>query len=169
MGRKVLVLNADYSAISICTVSKAFLLVYLNKAELVAASDKVALRTVSNAYPLPSVIRLNAYVSVPYKSVMLTRHNIFRRDGNCCVYCGDSRDLTLDHVLPKSKGGPTNWNNLVTACKRCNSRKGNATPEEANMPLRHRPYKPTFVMFLKDYAKGAENKWEPFLKSKSGS
>ena len=80
MGRKVLVLNADYSAISLCTVSKAFILVYLKKAELVASSSSFMLRSVSQAFPYPSVIRLNHYVNVPYKSVELSRGNIFKRD-----------------------------------------------------------------------------------------
>lgn len=163
MGRKVLILNADYSAISLCTVPKAFLLVYLNKAELVAESPKAALRTVSQTYPLPSVIRLNHYVNIPFKGVVLSRQNIFKRDLNTCVYCGNHHDLTLDHVLPKSRGGKTNWENLVTACKRCNSKKGDLLPEEASMPLHHSPFKPSFIMFVRDCSDKLEENWVPFL------
>jgi 5-methylcytosine-specific restriction endonuclease McrA len=163
MARKVLVLNADYSAISVCTVPKAFLLVYLNKAELLRNDDKVRLRTVSDSYPLPSVIKLNNYVKVPYKGVVLNRRNIFKRDGNKCTYCGSGRDLTLDHVLPKSRGGKTNWDNLVTACKRCNGRKGDFTPEEARMSMSKIPFKPSFITFLREFSGTTSEKWTPFL------
>lgn len=163
MGRKVLILNADYRAISICTVPKAFLLVYLNKAELVAENPKDKIRTISKNYPLPSIIRLNSYVSVPFRNVVMTRQNIFKRDNNTCVYCGKQSDLTLDHVMPKSRGGKTHWENLVTACKRCNSEKGSYTPEEAKMPLKVKPFKPTFLMFVRDCSGNLEENWLPFL------
>lgn len=163
MGRKVLILNQDYSALSICSVPKAFLLVYLNKAELVAESSAYFLRTISNAYPMPTVIRLNRYINLPYKGVMMTRQNIFKRDGHRCVYCGTHEDLTLDHVLPKSRGGRTSWDNLATACKRCNTRKGDRTPEEAMMPMLLRPFKPSFIMFLRDFSGATDESWTPFL------
>lgn len=166
MGKRVLVLNADYSAISLCTVPKAFLLVYLNKAELVAASDFDSLRTVSTSYPMPSVIRLNSYVNVPYKGVVLSRQNIYKRDNFTCCYCDSTKDLTLDHVIPKSRGGGSSWSNLVTACRRCNTKKGDCTPEEAKMPLKLKPFRPNFVMFLRDFDNTAEAKWRPFLKKK---
>ncbi len=163
MGRKVLVLNADYTALSICTVTKAFLLVYLNKAELISENEKFRLRTVSTSYPLPSVIKLNNYVSKPYKGVVLNRQNIFKRDGNKCVYCGHHKDLTLDHVMPKSRGGKTNWDNLVTACKKCNSRKGDYTPEEARMPMQVKPFKPSLTNFLREMAINSDRNWAQFL------
>ncbi|UBM57285.1 HNH endonuclease [Marinilongibacter aquaticus] len=163
MARKVLVLNADYTAISVCTVPKAFLLVYLDKAELLRDDERVKLRTVSAEYPLPSVIKLNNYVKVPYKGVVLNRQNIFKRDGNRCVYCGTNRNLTLDHVIPKSRGGKTNWDNLVSACKHCNGRKGDYTPEEAEMPLMSKPYRPTFVTFLRDFSGSGSERWAPYL------
>ncbi len=163
MGRKVLVLNSDYSALSICTVPKAFLLVYLEKADLIAESPTAQLHTINATYPMPSVIRLHKYVHVPYKGVMLNRQNVFRRDGNRCVYCGSHEDLTLDHLHPKSKGGKTNWDNLVTACRRCNSRKGDYTPEEAGLNLPRKPFKPSFIMFLRDFSGSLEESWVPFL------
>lgn len=166
MGRKVLVLNQDYTALSIISVPKAFLLVYLNKAELVAESQTHALRTVSEVFPLPTVIRLHRYVSLPYKGVMMSRQNIFKRDGYKCQYCAATQDLTLDHVLPKSRGGKTNWDNLTTACRRCNARKGDFTPDEAGMPLRQRPFKPSFIMFMRDYSGSTEESWMPFLTKK---
>ena len=166
MGRKVLVLNQDYSALSICSVPKAFLLVYLDKAELVAESEHFTLRTVSAEFPMPSVIRLRRYISLPYKGVMLTRQNIFKRDGNRCLYCDKTEDLTLDHVVPKSRGGKTTWDNLATACKRCNSRKGDFTPDEANLKMRQKPFKPTFLVFLREFSGSIEESWMPFLSKK---
>lgn len=163
MGRQVLVLNADYSAISICTVPKAFLLVYLNKAEMVAESEIFQLRTISSNYSMPTIIRLNHYVNVPYKSIVLNRQNIFKRDHHKCQYCGINKDLTLDHVIPKSRGGKTSWDNLVSACKVCNSRKGDNLPEEAGMPLKQQPFRPTFVMFVRDYSGHVESTWLPYL------
>lgn len=166
MGKKVLILNQDYSALTICTVPKAFILVFLNKAELVAEANDMQLRTISSSYPMPSVIRLFKYVHLPYKGVMLTRQNVFKRDGQHCQYCGSNDDLTLDHVMPKSRGGKTIWDNLTTACKRCNSRKGDFTPEEARMTLRQKPFKPSFVMFLRDFSGNIEQDWWPYLSKK---
>ena len=164
MGKKVLVLNQDFSAITVCSVPKAFLLVYLNKAEMVTESQAARLRTVSHSYPLPSIIRLHHYVHIPYRNgVVLNRQNIFKRDSNHCQYCGSGRDLTLDHVHPRSRGGKSSWDNLVTACKSCNSRKGDATPEEAAMPLRQRPFKPSFVMFLRDFTEKVSEDWTRYL------
>ena len=88
MSQKVLVLNQDYSALTICSMPKAFLLVYLNKAELVAESSTAKLHSISQTFPFPSVIRLHRYVYFPYKGVVLTRQNIFKRDANKCQYCG---------------------------------------------------------------------------------
>ncbi len=166
MGRKVLVLNQDYSALTICSVPKAFLLVFLRKADLVAESATEQLRSVSQSFPMPSVIRLHRYVYLPYKGVMLSRQNVFRRDSGHCQYCGRTEDLTLDHVTPKSRGGKTSWDNLTTACRKCNSRKGDLTPEEAKMPLKVKPYKPSFVMFLRDFSGSIEESWIQFLGKK---
>lgn len=165
MSQKVLVLNQDYSALTICSMPKAFLLVYLNKAELVAESSTEKLHSVSKTFPYPSVIRLNRYVYFPYKGVVLTRQNIFKRDGNCCQYCGSFDFLTLDHVLPKSRNGRTSWDNLTTACKYCNAKKGDMTPEEAEMPLLRRPFKPSFVMFLRNFSGILDQQWVPFVGS----
>ncbi len=166
MARKVLVLNADFRALAVCTVSKAFLLVYLEKAEIVNKAENVFLRTVNRTFDMPSVIRLVNYVNVPYRGVMLSRQNIFKRDAGTCVYCGTTKDLTLDHVLPRSRGGKTSWTNLVTACKRCNSRKGDLTPDEANMPLPYKPFRPSFVVFLREFSGMGDDSWQPFLTNK---
>jgi 5-methylcytosine-specific restriction endonuclease McrA len=167
MSQKVLVLNADYTALSLVNVPKAFLLVYLEKADLVAESDEIKLRTVSRAFPFPSVIRLHNYVKMPFKGVLLSRQNVFKRDAHQCQYCGNEHDLTLDHVYPRSRGGKTTWDNLTTACKRCNAAKGHRTPEEAKMPLCIKPYKPSFLAFIRDLSGPVEDKWVPFLAVKS--
>lgn|SRR5690606_3843634 len=163
MSSKVLVLNQDYSAFNICSVPKAFLLIYLNKAELIAYAQDRLLRSISKTYPYPTVIRLYKYVHRPYKSVVMNRQNIFKRDQGTCQYCGAREHLTLDHVIPKSKGGKSHWDNLVTACQRCNSIKGDQTPEEAGMYLRQKPFKPNFLMFIRDYSGSSHDNWLPYL------
>lgn len=166
MGRKVLVLNQDYRALTICNAERAFLLVYLQKAEMVAIDNLRTLRSVSSSFSMPSVIKLNKYVNMPYKGVVLSRQNIFKRDGNKCVYCGSKQHLTLDHVIPRSKKGGTTWENLITACSSCNSKKGDRTPEEANMKLPYKPFKPSFVMFLRDFAEKFDDNWTTYLGNK---
>ena len=167
MSQKVLVLNQDYSALTICSMPKAFLLVYLNKAELIAESTSEKLHSIHQTFPYPSVIRLNRYVYFPYKGVVLSRQNIFKRDGNQCQYCGSGDHLTLDHVIPKSRQGRTSWDNLITACKYCNSNKGHLTPEEAGMHLLRKPFKPSFVMFLRNFSGILNHQWLPFVGSKT--
>lgn len=151
---------------SVCSASKAFLLVFLNKADLVAQSEHNTLRTITDVFPMPTVIRLRRYVHIPYRGVMMTRQNIFKRDGHRCVYCGTHDDLTLDHVMPKSRGGRTSWENLITACRRCNAKKGDYTPEELGITLVKKPYKPSFVIFLRDFSGNADESWLPYLSRK---
>jgi len=163
MNHRVLVLNQDFRPISVCSVERAFVLVYLNKSELVRPCNGHKLHSISCEFPMPSVIRLNRYVSVPYKGVNLTRQNIFKRDNGECQYCGTKKDLTLDHVIPSSKGGEHSWRNLITACKKCNAKKGDRTPDEAGMLLKRKPYKPNYATFLKDHSNGHEGEWNEFL------
>ncbi len=166
LKRNVLVLNQDYSPMSICNVEKAFILIFLKKAELIAEAEDASLRTVDRSFPMPSVVRLNRYISLPYRGVVLSRHNIFKRDGFECQYCGTSRDLTIDHIIPRSKGGGDGWKNLVTACRHCNAKKGDRSPEEAGMKLKKIPAKPSYIMFLKELGNGngAIKDWEPYLR-----
>jgi 5-methylcytosine-specific restriction endonuclease McrA len=163
MNQKVLLLNQDYSAIAICSISKAFILLYLQKAEMVVKSSNGLIRTVSQAFPQPSVIRLQHYVRVPYKGISLSRHNVMRRDRFQCQYCGSTRNLTIDHLVPRSRGGQSTWLNLVVACNYCNSHKGNRTPEEAGMTLRQKPRKPTLTSFLHQQAESLDHNWRPYL------
>lgn len=167
MNRKVLVLNQDFSPISVCTVQRAFLLTWLKKTELVEPANGYKLKSVSHSFPMPSVIRLTKYVNIPYKGVALTRMNVFKRDNFRCQYCGTERDLTLDHVIPRSKGGKSSWNNLVTACKRCNASKGDNTPEQAGIKLKIKPFRPNYVMFLRDFSGFHCDEWRPYLNGKS--
>ncbi len=163
MSSKVLVLNQDFRALTICSMERAFILVFMRKAELVRDVEGEELRTVTEIYPKPSIIRLSKYIHVPYRNVELTRYNVFKRDGNACAYCGSKLNLTLDHVIPKSKGGKTTWNNLVAACRKCNSKKGHLTPEEAGLVLTVKPHKPTFINFIKKSFRSSKQDWMEYL------
>jgi 5-methylcytosine-specific restriction endonuclease McrA len=163
MSGHVLVLNQDYSALTVCSVERAIVLVLLRKADLVEALPDRYVRSPSSRVPWPSIVRLRFYVTVPYKRIMLSRKNIMRRDHFRCQYCNSRDHLTIDHVLPKSRGGRDTWENLVTACTRCNTRKGNRTPEEARMRLLRKPFRPSHVMFIRDYIGTLDDTWKPYL------
>lgn len=142
---KVLVLNASYEPLNITSWRRAVVLLLKGKAEQIEHNGKF----IYTNFPLPSVIRLLYYVRVPYKEIPLTRRNILERDRNSCQYCNYKGDnLTLDHVIPRSRGGGDSWENLVTACVRCNVKKGNRTPKEANMDLRSQPRKPYSSLYF---------------------
>lgn len=136
----------------------------MGKAEIVQKDDKKFVRSVKTNFPWPSVIRISKFVKVPYKKVILSRKNILRRDNYKCAYCGRSDlMLTVDHVIPKARGGTDTWENLVTACTKCNNVKGDRTPEEADMKLLFRPYKPSHVIFIKNIVSKIDEKWKPYL------
>ncbi len=137
---------------------------YLGKAELVSKSNSKILHSVSKEFPLPTVVRLGKYVHLPYKDILLTRKNILRRDKHKCAYCGrGDLPLTVDHILPKARGGGDTWDNLVAACLPCNNRKGDRTPAEANIKLLVKPYHPSFIMFLANSVSRLDDTWKPFL------
>ncbi len=165
--KSVLVLNQDYTPLTICSVERAFVLLYLNKADLLSEAREKQLRTIDRAFPFPSVIRIHRYINIPFRGVVLTRHNVFKRDKNQCQYCGTRQDLTLDHLVPKSRGGKSTWTNLVTACKRCNAKKGNNTPEEVSMKLKRPPFRPSYIMFLRSVSGGMRSEWLPYLDPKN--
>lgn len=136
----------------------------LGKAELIAPNEKKNLHTVSMTFPWPSVIRLSDYIKVPYKRIILTRRNILRRDNHKCNYCGrGDLPLTIDHIKPKSKGGDDSWENLVAACLPCNNRKGDRTPDEADMKLRAKPYAPNHIHFISNNNGRIDENWKPYL------
>jgi 5-methylcytosine-specific restriction endonuclease McrA len=145
----VLVLNASYEPLNVCSTRRAHVLVWKGKAEVVERLDE-PLRTATNTYTRPHVIRLVTYVRVP-RSVKrrISRRALFARDGWRCVYCGDSATrLTLDHVVPRSRGGDSVWENVVTACAPCNLRKGDRLLEETHMNLARPPRAPSPVLFI---------------------
>jgi 5-methylcytosine-specific restriction endonuclease McrA len=136
---KVLVLNASYEPLNITSWRRAVVLLLKGKAEQLEHNGQY----IYTDFPLPSVIRLRHYVRIPYKEIPLTRRNVLERDRHTCQYCNyRGEQLTLDHVIPRSRGGGDSWENLVAACVRCNVKKGNRTPKEANMLLRSQPRKP---------------------------
>ena len=131
---------------------------------MVVNNDRKEIHSVSKSYPWPSVVRLNDYIKVPYKKIILTRRNILKRDGHKCGYCGRADlPLTIDHVVPKSKGGDDSWENLVAACLPCNNRKGNRSPEEAKLKLKIKPYAPSHIMFIKNSAGRLDESWKQYL------
>jgi len=159
-----LVLNQSYEPLSICNLRKAIVLIYLGKAESVINDDRKKLHSVDSTYPWPSIIRISKFIKVPYKKVVLTRKNILRRDGYKCAYCGRSDlPLTVDHVIPKARGGDETWENLITACTVCNNKKGDRTPEEARMKLFYKPFKPSHIMFIKNVVGRLDERWKPYL------
>ena len=157
-------LNQSYEPLTLCTTKKAIILIYLRKAELVSDNPKLNIRTINSTFPWPSVIRLKSYIKVPYKNINLTRKNILRRDNHKCAYCGrGDLTFTIDHVVPKSKSGKDTWDNLVTACLPCNNKKGNRTPDEANMQLKIKPHKPNYIMFILNSVSRIDENWRPYL------
>lgn len=163
MDASVLVLNQDYQPLSVCSVQRSVKLLFMDKAELLHDYPDRKIRTVSEEYSYPSVIRLRRYINLPYTNIVLSRRNIMKRDGNRCQYCGSHKNLTIDHVLPRSRGGRDTWENLVTACDDCNVKKGNRTPEEASMPLKKKPFRPVHITFLQSILGGVEDQWKPYL------
>lgn len=139
---KVLVLNSDYTPINVTTITRGFVLVNKGKAEILKSGENPIIAGYQT-FVRPVIIRLLNYVRYRVKNLKINRNRIFKRDNHQCVYCGSKRNLTIDHVVPKSKGGNNTWTNLVTCCSPCNRKKGDKTPEQANMKLQIRPYEPT--------------------------
>ncbi len=166
MHGSVLVLNASYEPLSIVSVRRALILILKEKAELLEAAEAV-LRAQNVEFPQPLVIRLTYYVRVPRRwGLPLSRRTVFARDFYTCQYCGaqpGKQELTIDHVIPRSRGGETTWENVVTACKKCNQKKGNRTPEEAGMPLLRRPRQPRYLAFTLLADRRLQEAWEKYL------
>src|SRR5579863_1324482 len=162
--QQVLVLNASFEPLNVCSLRRAHVLVYKGKAEVIEELDR-PLCSATRRFAWPHVIRLVHYVRVPrIVQRKISRRALFARDGWRCVYCGTaSSRLTLDHVIPRSRGGGSVWENVVTSCAPCNLRKGNRLPHEVQMELRHQPRPPAPVLFISLAAAKVPQRWEPYL------
>ncbi len=162
---RVLILNASYEPLHVCSVKRAVSLLMHEIAERIEDSNHI-IRSPNYIFAVPSVIKLKNYIYRPHKlEVAFNRKNVFKRDDYICQYCHKKTDeLTIDHVLPKSRGGKTNWKNVVACCPSCNSKKRDRTPEEANMVLKKKPYVPRFL-FSSSFgtSKAIDPSWEKYL------
>jgi 5-methylcytosine-specific restriction endonuclease McrA len=160
----VLVLNASYEPLNVCTVRRAVVLVLKEKAEMVEKSER-AVRSESVTLPHPVVIRLVTYVSIPrdQRRRRITRRAVFARDSWTCQYCGTTSHLTVDHVVPRSRGGPSEWENIVTSCAPCNRRKGNRSTSETGMHPRRKPRAPGPTVFIRVAAPVVPTAWQQYL------
>ena len=183
----VLVLNRLWQAINVCTAERALTLLYSGHAQVVCENDgnfntfsfhewcdfsdqydgDEVVNTISFRIRIPRVILLLFFDRLPNKEVKFTRHNVFERDKNTCQYCGhkfDRKDLNIDHVVPRHRGGLTTWTNVVCSCVDCNRRKGSRSPEEARMHLIRKPKKPRWRPFVEvQFVKTADHSWRHFL------
>lgn len=162
----VLVLNQNYEPLNVCTLKRAVVLVFSEKAEILDAYD-AQLHSTSNSYDAPSVIRLYRMILKPRARVKLSRREVFERDGHICQYCGKrGGDLTIDHIIPRSRGGKHTWENVVTACRSCNHRKGGRSAQEAHMQLLSEPHEPSagrYYSIERRISNGQLDHWLPFL------
>jgi len=143
VNKTVLVLNQNYEPLNICNVRRAIVLIIGGKAEILE-SHEAFIATAQDLFPYPSVIRLVCMIRAPRARVKLTRREVFLRDSYTCQYCGRrTNDLTLDHVIPRHRGGPHTWENLTSACRACNHRKGGKSLQEARMVLKQQPFEPS--------------------------
>lgn len=186
LNRQVLVLNKHWTAVHVCSVKRALTLVFQEVAKIVSedfqtydfeswrdlsefANQKVPLlHTPHFQLMLPQVIVLQGYTRMPPRTVKFNRRNIFLRDHYTCQYCGcqpRESELTIDHILPRSRGGKTTWENVVLACGRCNTRKGSHLPAECNMHPMRPPRKPTWLQALArlDHAEDNRSVWQKFV------
>lgn len=161
MGR-ALVLNATYEPLCVVPIRRAVVLVLKQKAELLH-EDGGTLHSERMSMPIPSVIRLKYVVRVPFRArVSLSRRAVFVRDSFACQYCGRTAE-NVDHVIPRSRGGTHTWDNVVAACKRCNSVKEDRFPHEAGLKLRSKPAAPRETVWIVVAVGRVDPKWEPYL------
>jgi 5-methylcytosine-specific restriction endonuclease McrA len=160
----VLVLNFTYEALNITSFQRAVKLIFSGKAEVVHGREHM-LTSARFEMRMPSIIRMLYYIRRPMQKVALTKKNILLRDDYTCQYCNlkGERMMTVDHVQPRSKGGPSTWENLVCACMRCNNRKNNRTPEHANMVLKRKPKTPKYIPWIRVKRNTLPGEWHKFL------
>jgi 5-methylcytosine-specific restriction endonuclease McrA len=165
INNPVLVLNQSYEPLTVCRARRAVVLIFQGKAEM-RENGIGSIHSIGDTVPLPSVIRLARLVKRPRREKKLTRFEIFNRDRYTCQYCGQqTRQLTLDHVIPRYRGGQHTWENVVSACVACNRRKAGRTPREANMKLIRLPSLPsTSPFFIIPYHHlKARDEWRKYL------
>jgi 5-methylcytosine-specific restriction endonuclease McrA len=166
MNGVVLVLNQNYEPLNVTNLPRAFRLIFGLKAEILEYDHQI-IRTVTQEFHAPAVIRLQHQVKRPRPRVKLTRREVFARDRHTCQYCGrQAHDLTLDHIVPRHRGGSHTWDNLVAACKACNHRKGGKTPEEARVRLLRVPFEPRsdlYSLFTPYLADDRNENWRTYL------
>lgn len=161
-SKRVLVLNQSYQPITLITVKKAITLFFRDKVDFVELSENI-IHSPSSSLNAPLIVRLKFPIRYsPFGRVELNKRNLFRRDGFKCAYCGSDDNLTMDHIVPKSRGGQSNWENLVTACHPCNNRKDNKLLEDVGYTLSVKPRQPNQLMFLTHNTK-VHDKWKPYL------
>jgi 5-methylcytosine-specific restriction endonuclease McrA len=162
----VLVLNATFEPINVCTVRRATVLLLKEKAEVIERGD-TELHWARGALPRPHVIRLRTYVRVPRDPHRrkITRRAVFARDQWECQYCGARAALTVDHVIPRSKGGGSTWDNIVASCAPCNRRKGDRLPHQVNMHPRMKPRVPSSHVFIQLASPTIPPAWKPYLQA----
>lgn len=188
LNQHVLVLNRLWQAVNVCSVERAFALLYTGHAQVVNQDadgfntysfqewcdvsqtldgDHDSVQTISIRIRVPRIILLMFFDRVPNKDVKFTRQNVFERDKNTCQYCGkkfDRKELNIDHVVPRQHGGLTTWTNIVCSCIPCNARKANRTPEQAGMHLIRKPKKPRWRPFMEiQFTRSADRSWSHFL------
>ncbi|MCA9971871.1 MAG: HNH endonuclease [Anaerolineales bacterium] len=163
-NKPVLVLNVTFEPLNVCNIKRALGLVLSGKAEILA-NGRGHIHTATADYELPSVIRLSYMVRRPRPRIALSKREILYRDDYTCQYCGKrTRYLTLDHVVPRYRGGPHTWQNLVAACAACNHRKGNKTLEEANMTLHRQPFEPSAsAKYRFGQHLDSNREWQPYI------
>ena len=164
MAQPVLLLNASYEPVLIASAKRAMILLVKG----VACVEESRNIRIHRDWLLPSVVRLREYRKVPHRIIVVSRKNVYIRDGYTCLYCGRkfaADKLTLDHIVPRSRGGKSRWENLATACADCNRRKGDQTPEEAGMPLLKVPRAVTLATHkhVMRQAGQAEQAWRKYL------
>jgi 5-methylcytosine-specific restriction endonuclease McrA len=159
---RTLLLNASFEPLCVVSFRRAVVLVLKEKAEVVARNGG-ELRSERASIPMPSVIRLTHFVRVPHRNrVPLSRRAVFARDGHRCQYCNRAAE-NIDHVVPRSRGGPHTWENVVASCRSCNSRKEDRLPAEVGFHLRRAPHAPHSSLWLVATVGSLDPAWEPYL------
>ena len=166
MQEPVLVLNATYEPINVCTLRRAAVLLLKEKAELLEQRNGDALHSEHVTLKRPDVIRLVNYVRIPREAHRrkITRRAVLARDSWTCQYCGSTKSgLTVDHVIPRSRGGTSTWENIVAACASCNRKKGNRMPREINMHPKNAPKPPAPTVFIQVASPKIPDNWQQYL------